>query len=627
MGLLDIGILLAFLGYCAYSGFQSKAKASESLEEYFLAGRTLPGWKAGLSMAATQFAADTPLLITGLIATAGLFALWRLWIYAIAFLLMGFLLGAPWRRAGVLTDAELAELRYGSRLATGLRAVKAIYFGLLFNCAVMAMVLFAATRVAEPFLRWDLWLPPALLDPVVRGIEQAGLVLTADTATPGAALRSASNLISLLAIIAVTALYSTTGGLRAVVNTDVVQLAIALLATLGYAGVVLYKVGGPGSLVAQLQQLYGQGGAAQLLALTPDRASPQAASSALLAVIAVQWFAQMNSDGTGYLAQRTMACRSDRDARTAAIIFVGTQILLRSLLWIPIGLGLLVLIPAGSGALTPAHTAAREATYIQGIAQYLPVGLKGLMLTGMLAALASTLDTHLNWGASYFTNDLYKRIYCELWRKRAPSPRTQVWVARGSNLLILAISLGVLTRLQSIQSAWQTTLLLGAGMGVPLLLRWLWGRMTAGAELGALLASMVLAPLLLRYVSHEAVRMLLMTVLTAAVAVAVAWLGPSDSAAGVRAFYERVRPPGFWAAVAAQCGDDPRLPLRRLARGLIQTVLSAASVFCLLVGLATWIFGSPAPAALPRALATLWPFALTGLGALGLFGVLRSRQS
>ena len=132
----DWAILAAFIIYALYAGFRERVQASQNLDEYFLAGRSLSGWKAGLSMAATQFAADTPLLVTGLVATAGIFALWRLWIYALAFLLMGFLLAPSWRRVGVLTDAELTEVRYGHRAAAALRGIKAIYFGTIVNCTV-----------------------------------------------------------------------------------------------------------------------------------------------------------------------------------------------------------------------------------------------------------------------------------------------------------------------------------------------------------------------------------------------------------------------------------------------------------------------------------------------------------
>ena len=137
---LDICIVLAFIVYAVGAGFRNRRRASQNLEEYFLAGRTLKGWRAGLSMAATQFAADTPLLVTGIIAVAGIFALWQLWIYTLAFLMMGFVLAGSWRRAGVVTDAELTELRYGDRPATILRGLKAVYFGIIFNCTVLGRV-------------------------------------------------------------------------------------------------------------------------------------------------------------------------------------------------------------------------------------------------------------------------------------------------------------------------------------------------------------------------------------------------------------------------------------------------------------------------------------------------------
>jgi len=596
MSLLDAGIVAAFLLYALASGLRARKVSSQNLEEYFLAGRTLPGWKAGISMAATQFAADTPLLVTGLIATAGVFALWRLWIYALAFLFMGFVLGGAWRRAGVLTDAELAELRYGTRLAPVLRAAKAIYFGTIFNCTVMAMVLFAATRVAEPFLRWNEWLPPSLFHEVMGFVQWTGISLSASSDPALLAARSANNLLSLLLVVSVTTLYSTTGGLRAVVNTDVVQFTVAMIATLVYAVVLVERVGGLEQIPERLSSLYGSAWATQTLAFTPSRARD--ASWAVLGTIAIQWIAQMNADGTGYLAQRTMACRSDRDARQAAVIFTVAQVLLRSLVWIPIGLALLILAPiADASSLTLVAT--REATFIDGIARYLPVGAVGLMLTGMLAALASTLDTHLNWGASYWANDIYRRVICQGLRKTEPSGRALVWVARMSNLLILVVSLAILSRLDSIQSAWKTSLLLGAGMGVPLVLRWLWWRVTAAAELAAIGASSVLALLLLRGVDGDGVRMLIMTTATTSVAVAVSLLGGPEPTATLQRFYERVQPPGFWGPVAVACGDDPRSSVLRLRTGLLNAAAVGFAIFCLLVGIGSALVGSPAPTWFP----------------------------
>jgi Na+/proline symporter len=579
---LDVAILGAFLLYCLASGLRSRAISSQNLEQYFLAGRTLPGWKAGISMAATQFAADTPLLVTGMIAMAGIFSLWRLWIYALAFLLLGFLLAGAWRRAGVLTDAELAELRYGGGLATVLRTAKALYFGTLFNCAVMAMVLFASIAIAQPFLRWEEWLPAPWLDGVAGLLRWTGIPL------------SASGVLSLFVVVSVTATYSTTGGLRAVVNTDLVQFAIAILASAIYAVVVVQLVGGLGELGPRLEALYGADWTRQALAFTPTRA--REAGGIVLGTIAIQWIAQMNSDGTGYLAQRAMACRSDRDARHAALIFVVAQVLVRSLLWIPIGLALLVLFPMeGAGA----NAAARERTFVEGIALHLPAGVRGLMLTGMLAALASTLDSHLNWGASYWTNDLYRRLLCQTWQKREPSSRELVWVARTSNLIVLALSIAILTRLTSIESAWKTSLLLGAGMGGPLLLRWLWWRMTAAAELAAIAVSSLLAPLLLWSVDGEGARMLLVSLASTSAAALVSLASPGESMDRLCAFYRRVRPPGFWGPVALACGESPGRARESLRRGALATAGVSLAIFCLLVGVGSWLVGSPAPTWFP----------------------------
>ena len=608
---LDFLIVAAFIAYAVGSGLRNRRTASRNLDEYFLANRSLPGWQAGLSMAATQFAADTPLLVTGLIATAGIFALWQLWIYALAFLLMGFVLAPGWRRAGVLTDAELTEVRYGRRPATVLRGIKAVYFGTIFNCTVLAFVFFAAAKIAEPFLLWHAWLPDGLFLPVVDLVQWIGVPLTIGPPDdPEVWTYTASNLISILLLLAVATFYSTTGGLRSVVATDVLQLAVMLIGTAAFATVVVSEAGGLGAVTERLHALFRGGGPGgilpeQILAFTPDRARD--ASAAVLMLFGLQWLIQINADGTGYLAQRSMACRSDTDAKTAAVVFTFTQVLLRSLLWIPLGLGLLVLfspdqgLAAGVGLDAGLLQADREATYVRGMAELLPAGVKGLMVTGMLAALASTVDTHLNWGASYWTNDIYKRFVCQLWLGREPSGRSLVWVARGANVLLVGIALVIMTQLTSINAAWQTSLLLGAGMGVVLILRWIWWRMNAWAEIAAVLASIVAAPLLMVYVddSRHALRLLLVAAFsTTAALVAIRVAGPEDRGR-LAAFYRRVLPVGYWGPIARESGAAADDGPRRLGRALAATGTCALSVFCLLVGIGSWLADSPAPAWFP----------------------------
>ena len=602
MSTIDALIVVAFIAYAVSAGFRNRRQASKSLEEYFLAGRTLPGWKAGLSMAATQFAADTPLLVTGILATAGVFGLWQLWIFAPTFLLMGFVLGGAWRRAGVLTDAELTEVRYGGTPAAVLRGVKAIYLGTIINCTVLAWVLFAAAKIAEPFLLWNEWLPAGLLPPVVSLVEWVGMPLTiGGIDDPEVWVKTANNFISLVAILAVAALYSATGGLRSVVATDIVQIVVMFLGTLAFTMIVVGEVGGLGAMTDRVYEAFADGGPGgilpdEILAFTPGRGKD--VTLTVFSLLGLLWLINSTSDGSGYLAQRIMACRTDRDAKTAAVVFTFTQVLVRSLLWLPLGVGLLVLFPPDPGLASDLMQADREATYVRGMVELLPPGVMGLMLTGMLAALASTVDTHLNWGSSYWTNDIYKRFICQAWLKREPSGRALVWVARAANLLILVIALAIMTQLTSINQAWQTTLLFGAGLGVVLVLRWIWWRMNAWAEIAAMLVSFVMAPLLMIYLSddQQALRLLLAATVSTVAALAAIWIkGPEDQAQ-LTAFYQRVRPVGFWAPVArvaGAAGDDAGA--RQLWRALGAMGTCSLSVFCLLVGLGTWLVGSPPP--------------------------------
>lgn len=608
MGLqtIDICIIAAFLIYAITAGLRSRPLASKNLEEYFLAGRSLSGWQAGISMAATQFAADTPLLFTGLLAVSGIFSLWWIWTYAFSFLLVGFVLAPAWRRAGVLTDAELTERRYSHKTALLLRGVKAIYFGTVFNCTVLAIVLLAATRIAEPFLVWHRWLAPELYEPFLSFVQWLDTPLsTLTSSSPDIWIRSADNVLSIGAIVIVTAFYSTTGGLRSVVATDLLQFGVAMLATAAYAGCVLAEIGGLGALAEQLAALYpGEAGpagirSAQLLAFTPSQAKDVSVS--FLAVLALQWLVQMNADGTGYLAQRSMACRSDLDAKRASVVFTLAQIFFRSLLWIAIGLGLLVLLPPEPTLTGSLLTADREASFVRGIAELLPPGIKGLMLTGMLAALASTVDTHLNWGASYWSNDIYRRFVWQYWLGREPSERSLVWVARGANILILAIALSIMLHLSSIQTAWKISLLFGAGMGLMLVLRWLWWRITAVGELTAIGVSLVLAPLLLFTIpdTYEALRLLIVAVVSTGAGIGASVLTATPDDAQLQTFYRQVRPPGFWGPQHTALGEDPHEGPRQLGWTLIAVVSAALSIFLLLTGVGSWLFSSPAPTWFP----------------------------
>ena len=586
--MIDLLIVMTFVSLSIFTGLRARKKASQNLQEYFLAGKTLTGWKAGLSMAATQFAADTPLLVTGLIATGGIFLLWRLWIYGIAFLMMGFIFGASWRRAGVLTDAELTEIRYSGKGVLLLRVLKAVYYGTVINCIVLAMVLVAAVRISEVFLPWNEWLPPGLYDLLLTITKSLGLSIGAIYTAIDPAIATTNNLISILLILGFTALYSTTGGLRSVVVTDLMQFVLAMVGTFIYAFIIVDHVGGLGTMAEKVATIYGSGTADKLLSFGPPGGEML---MPFLIIIGIQWFFQMNSDGTGYLAQRTMACATDKDARIAALVFTWMQVLVRSLIWLVIGVGLLVIYPftpeAASG---DQFVAARELLFVTGIDDLLPIGIRGLMLTGLLAALASTIDTHLNWGASYWSNDVYNRLICNHWLKREPKNRELVLVARLSSVIILIIALIIMANLGSIQTTWFISLLFGAGIGSVLVMRWLWERINLHSELAAMAISLVLAPILLVATNagwirdEEWIRLSLMALFSTVAAVTVTYFTPRTDVKVLKAFYKRVNPVGFWRKTAALVDGDPRKPLNDFIGEAKTTLLTALSLFLMLIG-------------------------------------------
>lgn len=610
--MIDVFIVIAFIIYSISNGFRNRSKASQNLEEYFLAGRSIKGWRAGFSLAATQFAADTPLLVTGLIATGGIFMLWRLWIYGLGFLMIGFLLGRAWRKASVITDAEVTEIRYSGRGVLALRGLKAIYYGTVMNCTIMAMVLVAATRISEVFLPWNEWLPAGMYNWIYNIIKSIGIPLASGATGLETYVATTNNILSILLIIGFTALYSTTGGLRSVIATDTVQFSLAMLGTFIYAIIVVVKSGGLTKIVDHLVDIYGSTQTEQILSFSPNTWE---ALMPFLIIISLQWFFERNSDGTGYFAQRMMACRSDKDARMAAFIFTWLQILLRSLIWLVIGVGLLIIYPFNpASANGEAFVASRELLFATGIKDLLPSGIKGIMLTGMLAALASTIDTHLTWGAGYWSNDLYLRIINKAWLKREPSTKEQVIVARLSNIVILSIALIIMANLGSIQTAWYITLLFGAGTGAVLVLRWVWERINLYSEISAIIVSLIMAPIILFTVEAEWLRLLLMSSISTIVVIGTTLLTKATSDKILISFYKKVDPPGFWKTSAEKAGMNHKQSLNALKSGAYLTITTSISLYLLLVGFGKLIFPNPA-----SSLTYAWIYILVGFASVPLW--------
>jgi SSS family solute:Na+ symporter len=562
-------------------GFAVKKRAGTDRTSYFLAGRALPWWWAGASMAATTFAADTPLAVTGIIAAKGLSGNW-LWlpvmsIHAAVFVFFA----ANWSRSGVLTDAELIQLRYSGTPARFLRWCRA-GLQLLTNCVVLGWVLRAMVKIASPFFLWEQWIP--------------GLMEWIAPIWPtGTALGTPSEGLTVLVLLLVVGCYSSLGGLRGVILTDLVQLCLALLGSTWLAVIAWRAVDGRAGLLAGLTLQYGHGH--QYLDLFPTPGSGWLGAVGISAFIfglylIVQSYSHMSADGGGYFMQRLNAARSPRDAQKAAFLFLVIHYLVRVWPWFVVGLVALVLIPLGqeAEALNGAAIVVqgdREMAWPVLMAYLLTPGWLGVVLVSLLAAFMSTVDTHINWGASYIVNDVWLVLH------PTASNREQMRVARTAVLLFVVVAIVTSAKIDTIAQAWKWIALLGASLGLPTLLRWLWWRVNAAGEIGAMLGGLCVGTLLTLYTDlpYE-IRLIWVATASLIGLLTGIVLGPSTDPECLHRFVDQVSPLGVW----------PHNPMRtskhvwELAMAIGRWVVVVAGTLLLLIAghqflfVGRWIF-------------------------------------
>ena len=500
-------------------------RAGRNIEEFFLGGRNFKWWLAGTSIVATTFAADTPLAVSKLARTGGIYQNWFWWSALMGGMLCVFFYARLWRRAGVVTDVEFIELRYEGRSAAVLRGFMAVYGGVLQNCVVMGWVILAMAKMCDVLLGWD-------------------------------------KLTSIAVLLAITLVYSILSGFWGVVVTDFIQFAMAMTGSIALAGIVLWHMGGPAGMVAQIQAT--PDFQPRVFHFIPDfRTATRLALLTSVVQISVQWWG--GGQGGGYIAQRLFSTSSERDSTLAALWFNFAHYVLRPWPWLIVGLASLVYFPSLPGG-------DAELAYPQMIAKFLPTGLRGLMVASLLAAFMSTMDTHLNWGSSYLINDLYRRFVV-----RGASPRHYVTASRVGVLILLGLGALAAWQSESITDAWVYLATLTAGAGLVGLLRWYWWRLNAWSEITALTGSFLVAngklwaklldslglvePELMARIEWfyssdtYAIRLLVIIGVCAVLWLAVTFLTRPVSQAHLEAFFRRVRPGGWWAPVAAQCPD------------------------------------------------------------------------
>jgi SSS family solute:Na+ symporter len=544
---LDWAIIAGYFAISLAIGVAFYRRAGQDTGEFFLSGRNLPWWLAGTSMVATTFAADTPLAVAGLVARNGIAGNWIWWNAALGGMLTVFFFARLWRRAGIMTDVEFAELRYAGRPAAILRGFRALYLGIPINVVIMGWVNLAMAKVLLITMGWD-------------------------------------RLTAVLVSLAVTGLYSAVSGLWGVVVTDVFQFVLAMAGTIALAWFALRApgVGGIDGLRDQLP--------ASAFSFLPQVGTGAASDGALglalpvatfIAFIGVQWWASWypgaEPGGGGFIAQRMMSAKDERHSFLATLWFTVAHYGVRPWPWILVGLASVALYP---------DIADKEAGYVMVMRDHLPVGWRGLLLGAFFAAYMSTIATQLNWGSSYVVNDFYRRFV----RREAPEAH-YVLVSRVTTLGLMVLS-GVMTfYLQSIRQAWEFVLESGAGIGLVLILRWYWWRINAWSEISAMIAPAV-GFFYLKVFTDVAFphTLLYLVAWTTGWWLLVTLLTPAEPDAHLVAFYRRVRPAGpGWKRIAAAAGGPSPEPIAGL---FVDWIAGVVMIYAALFGVGTLLLES-----------------------------------
>src|SRR5882724_3300754 len=518
--LADWSVVVLYFLFNVAIGLYYKRRANSNTQEFFLSGRNVPWWLAGTSMVATTFAADTPLAVTGMVAANGIAGNWLWWCFVSSGMLTVFFYARLWRRSGVTTDVEFAEIRYSGRPAAFLRGFRALYLGIPINCIILG------------------WVNKAMVDILM-------LIL---------GVTKLQALAIVIGLIVLTSFISTLSGLWGVLVTDIFQFAVKMGMVIVLAVFAVRAVGGMGAMKEKLLLIDAtRPGGGSVLNFVPDLHSAWMPLLTFLVYISLNWWATWypgaEPGGGGYIAQRMLSAKDEKNSLLATLWFNIAHYAIRPWPWILVALASLILFP---GLERP------ETGYVRVMIDYLPSSLRGLMVAAFAAAFMSTIATQLNWGASYLVNDFYRRFV----RRDADEPH-YVRASRIATALLTVISAAVAFRIESIGGAWKLLIITGAGTGAVLLLRWYWWRINAWSEVAAMITAFVVSVGLQTLGGLDSDRPLdfahivLITVAVTTVAwLAVTFLTRPESEQTLVAFYRRTRPSRtVWGPVAALARD------------------------------------------------------------------------
>ncbi len=532
------------------------------MSDYFVSGRNVSWWLAGTSMVATTFAADTPLAVSGLTARNGIAGNWIWWSMLFSGMLTVFLFAKLWRRAGVLTDVEFAEIRYSGKPAAFLRGFRALYLGLPINLIILGWVNLAMIKILM----------------LILGVEKIYAIAIC------------------IGIMALTASISTLSGLWGVLVMDLFQFVLKMGMVIALAVFAVNAIGGMQSLKEGLHQLdvsrsAASGSSGSVMSFTPDLNSAWMPIITFIVYIAVNWWATWypgaEPGGGGFIAQRIFSAKNEKHSILATLWFNIAHYAIRPWPWILVALVAMVKFQND-----PAFVHDPESGYIRAMMLYLPVSLRGLMIAAFAAAYMSTIGTQLNWGASYLVNDLYRRFF-----KRQSTERHYVTVSQLITVALMICSAVVSFYMESIADAWKFLIALGAGTGLVYILRWFWWRINAWSEISAMLSAFVVS-LTMEYAFHFSSEnvyqfsylVLITTGITSVVWVAVTLLTKPEPDEILMSFYRKVRPSArFWGPIVEKVPDV--LPQKDALLSLSNWFFGVLLVYMALFGFGKIIFG------------------------------------
>lgn len=565
---LDWTIIAGYLVLALAIGLFFRKRAGSSAVEYFASGRSLPWWIAGTSMVATTFAADTPLAVTGLVAKSGIAGNWFWWAFAFGGMLTVFVFARLWRRAEVLTDVELIELRYEGKAARFLRGFRACYVAVIMNSIIIGWVTSAMSTVLQETVLVDM------------------------------AEDSYIDLLLIAGMLAITGAYAVVAGMWGVAVTDAVQFVLAIVGCTLLAIVAVDHIGGVDALRERLATAYeGEG---DPLAFVPDFTGDDALMplGVFLVMVLSQWWATWypgnEPGGGGYVVQRMASCKDENHAVKATLFFQLAHYCLRPWPWILVAFAAIALHPELRTADNPG------VGFPMMIRELAPAGLAGLLLVTFAAAFMSTISTQMNWGASYLVNDVYRRFI-----HPDATDKETVRASRLASTLVLMlggiVAWWMVTYEVSVDDAWAFLAALGAGVGSVFILRWFWWRINVWSEIVAMVGSLVVFTAFQFLIPADALageyRALLTALTTMVLWVVATFVTAPEPDSRLEAFYRKVRPDGpGWGPVAARAPEVERDGL--LGRGILCAVLGTAVVWLTLPGIGAIIFGETMTAVL-----------------------------